>query len=91
MNCQQYRVCYSGLCPTGVTTQNPQLMEQLDVQKGIQNLSNFINISTEEIAAITRMVGKNDVNLLDNDDLISLNRETAMITHVKWLDGNYQN
>ncbi len=91
MNCQQYRVCYRGLCPTGVTTQNPQLMEQLDVQKGIQNLSNFINISTEEIAAITRMVGKNDVNLLDNDDLISLNRETAMITHVKWLDGNYQN
>ena len=32
MNCQQYRVCYSGLCPTGVTTQNPQLMEQLDVK-----------------------------------------------------------
>ena len=91
MNCQQYRVCYSGLCPTGVTTQNPQLMEQLDVKKGIRNLSNFINVSTEEIATITRMVGKNDVNLLEKDDLISLSRETAMIANVKWLDGHYLN
>ncbi|MGI6482247.1 MAG: glutamate synthase-related protein [Methanobacterium sp.] len=91
MNCQQYRVCYSGLCPTGVTTQNPQLMEQLDVKKGIRNLSNFINVSTEEITTITRMVGKNDVNLLEKDDLISLSRETAMIANVKWLDGHYLN
>lgn len=90
MNCQQYRVCHTGLCPTGITTQNPQLIEQLKVEDGIKNLSNFIDISTEEIATITRMVGKDDVKLLDKDDLVSLNRETAMITHVKWLNGHYQ-
>lgn len=90
MNCQQYRVCHTGLCPTGITTQNPQLIDQLKVEDGIKNLSNFIDISTEEIATITRMVGKDDVKLLDKDDLVSLNRETAMITHVKWLNGHYQ-
>ena len=91
MNCQQYRVCYSGLCPTGITTQNPQLIEQLKVEDGIKNLSNFIDISTDQIATITRMVGKDDIKLLNNDDLVSLTRETAMITNVKWLDGHYQN
>ncbi|BDZ70971.1 glutamate synthase-related protein [Methanobacterium petrolearium] len=89
MNCQQYRVCYTGLCPTGVATQNPQLTKQLNVENGIKRLSNFLNISTEEIANFTRMVGKNDVKLLSKEDLISLKRETAMITGVKWLDGQY--
>ena len=60
------------------------------MSKGIRNLSNFINVSTEE-ATITRMVGKNDVNSSEKDDLISLSRETAMIANVKWLDGHYLN
>jgi hypothetical protein len=90
MNCQQYRVCYTGLCPTGVATQNPQLIEQLNVEDGITKLSNFLKISTEEIVNITRMVGKNDVDLIDREDLVSLNRETAVITGVKWLDGHHQ-
>ncbi len=87
MNCQQYRVCYSELCPTGVTTQNPQLMQQLNVDQGVEKLSNFLKISTEEIENFTRMVGKDDVKLMDRNDLVSLTRELAMITGVEWLDG----
>ena len=87
MNCQQYRICYSGLCPTGVATQNPQLMQRLNVEDGVENLSNFLKISTEEIKNFTRMVGKDDVKLLDSDDLVCLTRELAMITGVEWLNG----
>ncbi|MDO5836438.1 MAG: glutamate synthase-related protein [Methanobacterium sp.] len=87
MNCQQYRVCYSGLCPTGVTTQNPQLMQQLDVENGVDKLSNFLRISREEMKNLTRMVGKDDVKLLDKEDMVSLTRELAMITGVEWLNG----
>jgi len=89
MNCQQYRVCYSGLCPTGVTTQNPQLMQQLNVDEGVEKLSNFLKISTEEIKNLTRMVGKDDVKLMDKNDLVSLTRDLAMITGLEWLDGSY--
>ncbi len=88
MNCQQYRVCYSGLCPTGVATQNPQLMQQLNVEEGVVKLSNFLRISMEEVKNLTRMVGKDDVKLLEKDDLVSLTRELAMITRVGWLDGD---
>lgn len=91
MNCQQYRVCYTGMCPTGVATQNPQQMQQLSVEDGIKRLSNFLNISTTEMGDITRMVGKDDVKLLSKDDLVSLNRETAIITGARWLDGRHQN
>ncbi len=91
INCQQYRVCNSGLCPTGVATQNPQLMQQLNIEEGVKKLSNFLKISTEEISNISRMVGKNDVKLLNDSDLVSLNRETAILTGLKWLNGTNQN
>jgi len=88
INCQQYRICHTGLCPTGIATNNPVLVEQLDVNEGVRKLSNFIEVSTNEIANLTRIVGKDDVNKLDIDDLVSLKKDLSEITDVKWLDGN---
>jgi glutamate synthase domain-containing protein 2 len=39
INCQQYRVCYTGLCPTGCCHQNPQLTNRLKVEDGMKRLS----------------------------------------------------
>ncbi len=89
INCQQYRICYTGLCPTGVTTQNPQLMKQLNINEGVKRLTNFIELSTEEIANLTRIVGKNDVNKLDKNDLISINKDLSCICGIRWLNGEY--
>jgi glutamate synthase domain-containing protein 2 len=82
-NCRQYRVCHTGLCPTGVTTHNPELTKQLDITEGVRRLKNFIKISTEEIAEITIVVGKNDVGKLSSGDLVAINEETAKICGVK--------
>ena len=91
INCQQYRICFSDLCPTGVATQDPKLMEQLDVGEGIHKLTNFIELTNGEVANLTRIVGKNNVNQLSTDDLISANKEFAQITGVRWLNGQYVN
>ncbi|CDG64742.1 glutamate synthase [Methanobacterium sp. MB1] len=87
INCQQYRVCYSGLCPTGVTTQHPQLVQQLDVEVGVERLKNFLETSNEEMKNLTRIVGKSDVKLLDKSDLVGLTREISQITGVRWVNG----
>ncbi len=89
INCQQYRVCYTGMCPTGVTTQDPRLMEQLDIEQGIEKLSRFLELSTREIANLSRIVGKNDVNELSPGNLISANRDLARVTGTRWLNGEY--
>jgi glutamate synthase domain-containing protein 2 len=89
INCQQYRICYSGLCPTGVTTQNPQLTKQIDLEESEKRLSNFIKLSTDEINNLTRIVGKYDVNQLDKDDIISVNKELAQICGIKWINGEF--
>jgi glutamate synthase domain-containing protein 2 len=87
INCEQYRICHTGLCPTGVTTHNPVLTKQLDVQKGAERLSNWLKVMTEEIAMFSRITGKNDVRKLDSDDLVALKKEMAEITGVKWING----
>lgn len=87
INCQQYRICYTGLCPTGITTQNPQLVKQIDINEGVKRLTRFIKLSTREVENLTRIVGKDDVNHLDKTDIISVNRDLSEICGVEWLGG----
>lgn len=87
INCEQYRICHTGLCPTGVTTHVPALEKQLDVERGVAQLSNFITACTREVAMFARIVGKDDVKKLDAGDLVALTREAAALTGVRWMDG----
>lgn len=89
INCEQYRLCYTGMCPTGIASQDPQLVKQVNVDEGVLKLSNFINVSTEEIANFARVVGKGDVNKLDKEDLVSMDKDLSMITGIKWMNGEY--
>ena len=87
VNCDQYRVCHTGLCPTGITTHKPELVKQLNVDVGIKKLSNFIQVSNEEIANFARIVGKNDISMLNSSDLVSLSRKLSILIGVQWLNG----
>ena len=87
INCEQYRICHTDLCPTGVTTQNPILGEQLNVEKGIERLSNFVRVSTDEMAEFARVAGKHEIRDLDITDLVSLKKELAGIVGCSWLGG----
>ncbi|MCE5213825.1 MAG: DUF2769 domain-containing protein [Methanobacterium sp.] len=89
INCQQYRICHTGLCPTGITTQNPQLMKQIDLDEGVKRLMNYIKVSSEEIGNLVRIVGKNNVNELDKEDLVSMNKDLSQICGIKWVNGEY--
>ena len=50
INCQQYRICHTGRCPTGVTTNDPVLLQRLNVDEGVRKLTNFMNVSKMEVA-----------------------------------------
>jgi glutamate synthase domain-containing protein 2 len=89
INCEQYRICYTGKCPTGITTQDPKVINQIDHNICVNRLSNFIEVSTKEIANLARIVGKNDVSKLDKDDLVSVDRNLARATGVRWVNGEY--
>ena len=87
INCQQYRVCHTGHCPTGVTTNDPALVQRLDVDEGVRKLTNFINVSNIEVANLMRIVGKNDIKDLGIEDLVALKKELSDVTGVNWING----
>lgn len=91
INCQQYRICHTGLCPTGVTTNDPVLVQRLDVDEGVRRLTNFINVSNLEIASLLRIVGKDNIKKLGTEDLVALKRELAEATGVQWINGKVLN
>jgi glutamate synthase domain-containing protein 2 len=87
INCQQYRICHTGHCPMGVTTNDPVLVQRLNVEEGVRRLTNFINVSNIEVANLMRIVGKDDVKKLGIEDLVALKKELSEVTGAKWVGG----
>ena len=87
INCQQYKICHTGLCPTGVTTNDPVLAQQLNVDEGVRRLTNFVNVSNMEVAGLLRIVGKDDVKKVGMEDLVALKKELSEATGVQWING----
>lgn len=77
--CQQYRLCDTGKCPVGVTTQDPELRSRLNVDISARKLENYLNISTEELKDFARLTGRDDVHKLGVEDLCTTN--SVILSH----------
>jgi glutamate synthase domain-containing protein 2/rubredoxin len=80
--CQQYRICHTGRCPVGVTTQDPELRARLDPDAAAERLANYLRVSTDEIARFARLCGHTDVHALSLRDLCTTSREIAEYTDI---------
>jgi glutamate synthase domain-containing protein 2 len=80
--CQQYRICHSGNCPVGVTTQRPDLRERLKPELSAQRLEQFLRVSTEELKDFARLTGNNDVHGLSMRNICTTNSEISDHTEI---------
>ncbi len=83
IGCQQYRICHTGKCPAGITTQDPELRRRLDIERSAVGLRNFLKVSTEELKAFARLTGKEDIHLLSGEDLCTTNSEISQYTVIE--------
>jgi len=82
IGCQQYRICDTGRCPVGITTQNPALRDRLDIDRSAQRLANFFRVLTAELADFARLTGRDDIHRLNLSDLRTTNPEIAKHTGI---------
>ncbi|MDT8358011.1 MAG: glutamate synthase-related protein [Methanomicrobiaceae archaeon] len=75
--CQQYRLCDTGKCPVGVTTQTPRLRERLQIDISARELEHFLRVSTEELRTFARLCGHADVHALSPSDLATISSDIA--------------
>lgn len=81
--CQQYRICDTGNCPVGVTTQDPELRKRLKIDVSAKKLENFLQVSTNELKDFARLTGNNDIHKLKINDLCTVNSEISNHTAIK--------
>jgi glutamate synthase domain-containing protein 2 len=84
--------CHTGMCPVGVTTQDPELTQRLDPETGARWMTNYLKALTMELTALARACGKSDVHNLEPDDLAALTVEAAAMAQVplagtSWIPG----
>jgi glutamate synthase domain-containing protein 2 len=75
--CQQYRLCSTGNCPVGVTTQKPELRERLQLDIAAKRLGHFLRVSTEELRDFARLTGNDDVHALSINNICTTNSEIS--------------
>lgn len=75
--------CHTGLCPVGITTQDPRLEERLDVPAAAERVARFLTAMTMEITLLAKACGKSDVHNLETEDLRALTLEASAFTGVK--------
>lgn len=80
--CQQYRICNTGGCPVGVTTQDPELRSRLKIDISAKMLENFLTVSTKELQDFARLTGNDDVHGMSIGDLCTTDLEISVHTDI---------
>jgi glutamate synthase domain-containing protein 2 len=81
--CQQYRLCHTGKCPVGITTQDLELRKRFNVRYSAKKLENFLRVSTEELKNYARITGNDNIHKLAVSDLCTINSEISQHTEIK--------
>jgi glutamate synthase domain-containing protein 2 len=71
--------CHTGQCPVGITTQDPDLMQRLDIDEGTERVANLLRAMTLEIQMLARACGKSDIHHLEPEDMAALSLEASAI------------
>jgi len=83
IGCQQYRICNTGKCPVGISTQDPVLRTRLNVAAAAKRLENFLRATTHELKDFARLTGADDVHRLSISDLCTTNSEISSHTEIE--------
>jgi len=81
--CQQTHICDSDKCPSGCTTQNPEVRSMIDIDESGRRVANFLNASLEELKVFARITGNNDIHELSIENLRTVNSEISKYTNIK--------
>ncbi len=84
IGCLGMRACHTNNCPVGIATQKPELRLRLKIDKGAEQLNNFLRASTELMQVMARACGHEHLNQFCIDDLTTWDREMAHLTGIQY-------
>ncbi len=82
IGCLQSRICHTGLCPSGIATQDETLRSVFDEEKALIQFKNFYEGTKRELEVFVRSNGKTDVHQLNLDDIVTISNEVSLNTDI---------
>ena len=79
LGCEYYRACHTGHCPTGVTTQDPELAARIDIDIGARRVGTFFQSTARVLELYLRAMGLERIGQLNRDHLIPLSCEAERV------------
>ncbi len=77
--------CNTGLCPVGITTQEPQLVHRLDVDRVAQNIVNYFLAMDTEFKKLMAPIGNSSLPVGRSDALVSTDKAVADRLQVQYV------
>jgi glutamate synthase domain-containing protein 2 len=84
IGCLGMRACHTNNCPVGIATQKPHLRERLRVERGAEQLDNFLRASAELMQVMARACGHDHLNKFCVDDLTTWKKEMSELTGISY-------
>lgn len=84
IGCIAARICHTNNCPTGITTQKPELRERLQIDRSATGLHNFFTASSELMQVMARACGHDRLEQFCKEDLSTWDREMAALTGIRY-------
>lgn len=69
--------CSTGKCPTGICTQDPRLLKRLDVDRGAQNIVDYVLAFDSEMRKLMAPIGNSSLPVGRSDALVTMDRAIA--------------
>lgn len=69
--------CYTGKCPAGICTQDPRLVQRLDIDKAAQNIVEYMLALDSELKKLMAPIGNSSVPVGRSDALVTTDRAIA--------------
>ncbi len=77
--------CNTGLCPAGITTQEPALAHRLDPEKVAQNIVNYFLATDQELKKLMAPIGNSSLPVGRSDALVSTDRGVAERLQIQYV------
>lgn len=69
--------CNTGKCPTGICTQDPRLVKRLDIDKGAQNIVDYVLAFDSEMRKLMAPIGNSSLPVGRSDALVTTDKAMA--------------
>lgn len=84
VGCISARICNTNRCPTGITTQNPELRKRLNADMGARRLTTFLDASIQLMKVMARACAHNQLSQFNKNDISSWHKELAELAGIEW-------